>query len=450
MKEPGLVFPIAVFVFQILLLGLFAGYVEYDHSAEALKASDFYTSFQDVHVMIFIGFGFLMTFLKKYGFGAVSYNMLLSSLTIQWAALLNAWLKQRIKYEEHPDQWPAGKKPSTIYIGYNELMTADFTAAAVLITFGALLGKTTRLQLFIVCVFECVFFAINENVLVDFIKIRDTGGSIIVHEFGAYFGLAVSAVIRNYGDDHPLEASNYHSDLFAMVGTIFLWIFWPSFNSGPVSNVPILQRQAIVNTYFALAACVVAAFVASSLVEKKFRFNMVHVQNATIAGGVAVGTSADLLIKPWGAILIGILAAFLSVIGYSYISPFMSRKLKIHDTCGVHNLHGMPAVLAGICASIAAASISGTSGLYKTGRSNSKQAGFQFAGVLVSFAIAVVGGLITGLVIRPLNRPTEELYNDDPEWLVPELYGEDLTGRLDSSGKVNGSMTLENLGNTQA
>ena len=39
--------------------------------------------FQDVHVMIFLGFGFLMTFLKKYGLSAVSLNMLLSALAIE-------------------------------------------------------------------------------------------------------------------------------------------------------------------------------------------------------------------------------------------------------------------------------------------------------------------------------------------------------------------------------
>ena len=41
-----------------------------------------------------------MTFLKKYGFGAISYNLLLSAVTIQWATLLNAWVSQRIQYEE--------------------------------------------------------------------------------------------------------------------------------------------------------------------------------------------------------------------------------------------------------------------------------------------------------------------------------------------------------------
>jgi len=46
----------------------------------------------------------------------------------------------------------------------------------------------------------------------------------------------------------------------------------------------------------------------------------VHVQNATLAGGVAVGTMADMIIQPWAALLIGSLAAVLAVVGYSFIT----------------------------------------------------------------------------------------------------------------------------------
>ena len=37
----------------------------------------------NVHVMIFLGFGFLMTFLKKYGLSAVSLNLMCSALAIE-------------------------------------------------------------------------------------------------------------------------------------------------------------------------------------------------------------------------------------------------------------------------------------------------------------------------------------------------------------------------------
>lgn len=46
----------------------------------------------------------------------------------------------------------------------------------------------------------------------------------------------------------------------------------------------------------------------------------VHIQNATLAGGVAVGTTADMPLEPWGAVLMGTVAAIISVVGYKYIT----------------------------------------------------------------------------------------------------------------------------------
>lgn len=41
----------------------------------------------------------------------------------------------------------------------------------------------------------------------------------------------------------------------------------------------------------------------------------------------------------------------------------MSKYAKIHDTCGVHNLHGMPGVFAGIVAALVAYTV--TDNTYK-------------------------------------------------------------------------------------
>ena len=48
--------------------------------------------FQDVHVMMFIGFGFLMTFLKFYGYSAVAVNMLLAVFVLQVALIVRGFI----------------------------------------------------------------------------------------------------------------------------------------------------------------------------------------------------------------------------------------------------------------------------------------------------------------------------------------------------------------------
>ena len=47
-----------------------------------------------------------------------------------------------------------------------------------------------------------------------------------VHVFGAFFGLAVAKVLNHKEIESKDESSNYHSDLFSMIGTVFLWLYW--------------------------------------------------------------------------------------------------------------------------------------------------------------------------------------------------------------------------------
>jgi ammonium transporter Rh len=64
---------------------------------------------------------------------------------------------------------------------------------------------------------------------------------------------------------------------------------------------------------------------------------MIHIQNATLAGGVVVGAVADMPIQPFGAMIIGSIAGIISTLGYQYLTPKLNHSL-VHDTCMNHNI----------------------------------------------------------------------------------------------------------------
>lgn len=65
------------------------------------------------------------------------------------------------------------------------------------------------------------------------------------------------------------------------IGTIFLWMFWPSFNSALAVGSE--QHRCVINTFVSLLACCVTTFAISSLVEEAGRLNMVKKKTANIS-----------------------------------------------------------------------------------------------------------------------------------------------------------------------
>uniref|UniRef100_A0AAX7T062 Ammonium transporter Rh type A n=1 Tax=Astatotilapia calliptera TaxID=8154 RepID=A0AAX7T062_ASTCA len=155
-------FPIIALILEIITIILFAVFVVYDdgehghhdshdthnNTDHKLEPMDLYPMFQDVHVMIFIGFGFLMTFLKRYGFSSVGINLLLAAFGLQWGLLM-----QGIWHLE------GGK----IKVSILKIINADFSTATVLISFGAVLGKTSPVQLLIMTILEITIFSPSLN-----------------------------------------------------------------------------------------------------------------------------------------------------------------------------------------------------------------------------------------------------------------------------------------------
>jgi len=271
-----------------------------------------------------------------------------------------------------------------------------------------------------------------------------------VHAFGAYFGLATSFMLwvgkaadkRPIG--HPKLGSNYQSDTFAMVGSLFLWLLWPSYNGALA--VDSAQDRAVINTAVCIAASCIMTFCLSYAVRGKLL--MVDIQNATLAGGVASGCIADIMTKPWGCMLLGIVSGTTCVLGYIFMSPFLESTIGLHDGAGIHNLHAIPGIIAGLSAvftnlayqsqiwngfhvgfviparSPTNLTLALSYGLTDSGqgRSANSQAAYQLAGLGVSVFLGLLGGLCTGAIVRlPFFDPprSEQLFNDMEWWAHP-------------------------------
>ncbi|XP_010348082.1 ammonium transporter Rh type C isoform X1 [Saimiri boliviensis] len=455
--------PLTCLLLQGAMVILFGVFVRYDFQADTHwwtgrvrtnlsdQENEFYyryPSFQDVHVMVFVGFGFLMTFLQRYGFSAVGFNFLLAAFGIQWALLMQGWF--------HSFQ------DNHILVGVENLINADFCVASVCVAFGAVLGKVSPIQLLIMTFFQVTLFAVNEFILLNLLQVKDAGGSMTIHTFGAYFGLTVTRILyrRNLEQSKERESSVYQSDLFAMIGTLFLWMYWPSFNSA-ISYHGDSQHRAAINTYCSLAACVLTSVATSSALHKKGKLDMVHIQNATLAGGVAVGTAAEMMLMPYGALIVGFLCGIFSTLGFVYLTPFLESRLQIQDTCGINNLHGIPGIIGGIVGAVTAASatpeVYGEEGLvhsfdFQGSKANwtpRTQGKFQIYGLLVTLGMALMGGIIVGLILRlPFwGQPSDEnCFEDAVYWEIPEgnstvYIPEDPTFKPSASSVPSVSMT---------
>ncbi|XP_060067774.1 ammonium transporter Rh type A-like [Ylistrum balloti] len=428
-------FSLATLFIQAVFIIIYAIIVDYEDAADPTKSDNdyptpkYYPMYQDIHVMIFVGFGFLYTFLYRYGYSGAGINILLGAVTIQWTLIVRALFFHELA---------SGVR---VKMSLTELINGDFNAATVLISFGALIGKTGPLQLLVMVLLEVILANLNEYIGTEHLKVSDVGGSMFIHTFGAYFGLAVSRAL--YRESHQSSANlrpGYLSDIFALVGTIFLWCFWPSFNGGLATDDG--RLRAIINTLSSLVACVVVTMAISSLLSRRGNIEISHLQNASLAGGVAVGTCANMPIKPWGAMVLGTLAAIVSTTGYKYGSDYLASRFKIHDPAGINNLHGMPGILAACGGAVMAAIatkdnfgdslyvifpartpniVNGT--VYPADRLAFDQGGYQIAALVTTLALAIVGGLLTGLVMRaPIwDAPDDqELYDDRNYWDVSE------------------------------
>jgi ammonium transporter Rh len=101
--------------------------------------------------------------------------------------LWNHFWEQASKYYDNPNH-----NYEKIDLSIQTILNGDFTAASALITFGAVLGKCSLFQLFGIASIHAILYGLNRAIILNIFKANDAGGTMIIHLFGASFGLAAS------------------------------------------------------------------------------------------------------------------------------------------------------------------------------------------------------------------------------------------------------------------
>ncbi|KAM6973619.1 rh blood group, D antigen [Aplochiton taeniatus] len=396
-------------IIQTVFIIIFALCVEIDQNV-ATDGNTFvsiYSEFQDVNVMVILGFGFLATFLVRYGFSGSGFNLVVAVMATQWAVILNGI-----------ENWYwTGKK----LVDLKSLVAAEMCAASVLIAMGAVLGKTNPSQLLLFALLEVIGFIMNGSLLQIFFKVTPLTSFMLIHIFGAFFGLMVAWVLYREGSEQGFEKekSDRKTGLFALLGTLFLWMFWPSFNSVLVDDrYPERKLSAIYSTYLALAVSAVTACGVSVLSSTNGKLNLVHIHRCTLAGGVAIGVAMSVVHLPLVAMLIGLASAVISTLGCRYLTPHMLLAFECHDTCSVLSIHGLPG-LFGWLAHL----------LLQIADSDDYTMAVRFAVIhictlLVTLCLSMAVGVLTGLILKLKfwrSPQDKKCFDDQAFWEFPHL-----------------------------
>lgn len=430
-------FALIFFVFQVGLVLAFLSteFTPYPEGSETnyqldniggpLRLDNYYKFFVHISLMVFFGYGILSVWLKKYGYSAICFTFMITVFAFEFNYfMIGMWVNvEKSVWDQIP-------------LNFTTLLQAIYGSAAILVTFGAVLGKITPLELLIMTFLEVIAYSVNYWVTILILKGSDPGGGMTIHLFGALFSLGItvsmSEVFVNTKSLHSQDlSSSYRSDLFALIGTILVFVNYPSFNAALAPDGT--QHRVAINTVLSIVTSCFFAFLVSRTLRRKY-FSVRDIQNATIAGGIAMGSAHSITIIPGAALLVGAVAATVTIIGFVWFTPFLQRRSsgRFSDTRGVIILHGLSGLIAGIASIVATGTIDkgliyGQEQSAIFGNAIPEQAGFQATTLFITIGIATLSGLLSGLLLWGVRKITLGSqaplpYTDEAQFLVPSDF----------------------------
>ena len=222
----------------------------------------------------------------------------------------------------------------------------------------------------------------------------DFAGGTVVHVTSGVSAL-VCALYMGRRIGYPKVPMPPHSVVLSFIGACLLWVGWFGFNAGSALGSGTLATSAFVATHFGAAAAVIGWCAAEWW--RNGKPSALGAISGAVAGLVAITPAAG-FVGPMPALAIGLVAGV-----FCY---FMVAKAKARfgyddtlDAFGVHGAGGtIGALLTGVFAS------SAINPIFKDSRGAVSPSGMiegnlhqfvnQFVGVLIAWALAIVGTLV--------------------------------------------------------
>jgi Amt family ammonium transporter len=239
----------------------------------------------------------------------------------------------------------------------------------------------------------------------DAMGFYDFAGSTLVHSVGGWAALVaiylLGARIGKFDADGTSRAIPGHNLPLAAAGVLILWLGWFGFNGGSVLSAdPELTSLTLVTTCLAAAAGGVSSAIFSNILYKNFDLTMF--MNGVLGGLVGITAGADQM-GPMDAILIGIIAGVIIVLGISLVD-----KLKLDDPVGAVAVH----LICGIWGTLAV-------GIFGA-MASVDQFFIQLAGVGIVGAFCVVSSFALLYIVKLLSGGSIRVHKEE------ELKGLDL------------------------
>ncbi len=252
----------------------------------------------------------------------------------------------------------------------------------------------------------------------------DFAGGTVVHITSGVSAL-VCALYLGKRKGYGAEPMKPHSLTYSFIGACLLWVGWFGFNAGSALAASPLATSAFVATHFGAAAAALGWILAEWVHNGKP--SMLGGISGCVAGLVAI-TPASGFVQPFPAMGIGFAAGLVCF----FMVTAVKSRFGYDDSLDAFGVHGMGGTLGAILTGVFATSAVNDSFKDASGKTmalgwvdgHAGQVLNQGVGVLISWALAIVGSLVI-LKITDLLVGVRAADDAEEEGLDISMHGEE-------------------------